>query len=126
MAGGLAAAAAAPKQRSCGPTKSIRRARLAPAARSASSVTPSMCSCAHCARSLRAMCALRRQRRFHDGVAVLAGAQRQAAEETLEYRRQLRLDVGQLEELLVQQVFAALAVPLQAVEFARPAATLDH
>jgi hypothetical protein len=68
----------------------------------------------------------RRGRRFHNGVAVAAGAQRQAAEETIEHGRKLRLDVGQGKEILVEQVPAALAVPLQAVEFAGTAPALDH
>src|ERR1700722_1783724 len=123
---GTLAAAGAPKQRSCGSRKSMTRARLRPAARSARNGTPSMFRRAHWARSLRGMRAARRLGRLHDGVTMLAGTQRQAAEETVKYRGKLCLDVSQRKELLVEQPLAALAIPLQAVELAGTPAPLDH
>jgi hypothetical protein len=38
----------------------------------------------------------------------------------------LLLDIRELEELLVQPVAAVLAVPLEAVELARPSLPLDY
>jgi len=67
-----------------------------------------------------------RRRRLHDGVAVFAGAQRQTAEKAVEHRRELRLDVGQRKELLVEQPLTAFAIPLQAVEFSGAPSPLDH
>src|SRR5215469_1195257 len=54
-----------------------------------------------------------------------AGAQLPARIEALEDRRQLLLDVGQLDEFLMQQLAAALAVPLEAVALAGVAPPLD-
>src|SRR6185312_14954530 len=53
------------------------------------------------------------------GTSLLTGV------EALEHRRQLLLDVCQLDELLVQQLVAALAVPLEAVALAGPTPPLD-
>ena len=58
-------------------------------------------------------------RLLHDRAAVPAGAMRDAAEEAVEHGRQLRFDVGHFDELLVELVAAVLAVPLEAVAFAR-------
>src|ERR1017187_4690190 len=123
---GTLVAAVAPKQRNEGGSNSSTRDRLKPAARSASTDTPSMSRRAHCARSLRARRGRRRRRRLHDGAAVFAGAQRQAAEKAVEYRRKLGLDVGQCEELLIEQLLAAFAIPPQTIEFSGAPATLDH
>src|SRR5881392_2545893 len=60
-------------------------------------------------------------RALHDGAAARAGALVQAREEAVEHRRELLLDVGEREELLVQALTAALAVPLEPIELARAA-----
>src|SRR5256884_423366 len=65
-------------------------------------------------------------RALHDGAAARAGALVQAREEAVEHRRELLLDVGEREELLVQALTAALAVPLEPIELARTAGPLDH
>src|SRR5207248_244711 len=65
-------------------------------------------------------------RALHDGAAARAGALVQAREEAVEHRRELFLDVGEREELLVQALTAALAVPLEPIELARAAGPLDH
>src|SRR5690606_3492368 len=57
--------------------------------------------------------------------AVAARALLERAVESLEHRREIALDVLQLEELLVQPVVAALAVPQQAVALVRQAHALD-
>ena len=49
----------------------------------------------------------------------------QTAEEPLEHRRKLRFDVGEREELLVQQMATALAVPLQTILLAGAPVPLD-
>ena len=51
---------------------------------------------------------------------------RQAAEKALEHGRKLGLDIGERKEFLVQQVLAALAVPLQAIELTVAPPPLDH
>src|SRR5689334_20290706 len=50
--------------------------------------------------------------------ALGAGAMRVAVVEPLENGRELRLDVGELEKLLIELVMAVLAVPLQSILFA--------
>src|SRR6267154_3923544 len=65
-------------------------------------------------------------RALHECAATSAGALGAAREEALEYRRKLRFDIGEREELLVQALTAVLAVPLEAIELARAAGTLDH
>src|SRR5256885_17210610 len=63
---------------------------------------------------------------LHDALPICAGAPGLAREEALEYRRKLRFYIGEREELLVQALTAVLAVPLEAIELARAACTLDH
>src|SRR5438270_190602 len=65
-------------------------------------------------------------RALHDGAAARAAALVQAREEAVEHRRELLLDVGEREELLVQALTAALAVPLEPIELARAPGPLDH
>src|SRR3982074_144210 len=65
-------------------------------------------------------------RALHDLAAASAGAPGGAREEALEYRRKLLFDIGEREELLVQALTAVLAVPLEAIELAGAAGTLDH
>src|SRR5271170_6156033 len=62
---------------------------------------------------------------LHHRSATRTGAFRHAGKEALEHRRELLLDVGQREELLVQLLAAALAVPLKAIQFPRLARALD-
>src|SRR3954469_21486520 len=62
---------------------------------------------------------------FHHRAALAAGAMHVRREETLEDRRQLRFDVGDFGELLVQPGAAVLAVPLESVAFAGTARALD-
>ena len=54
-----------------------------------------------------------------------AGAMREAAEEAVEDRRKLGFDVRHFDELFVEFRAAVFAVPLEAVELARPARALD-
>ena len=63
---------------------------------------------------------------LHHRPAAPAGTLGQIAKEALEHRRKLRLDIGQLEELFIQQMAAALAVPLKAVALRGVAPALDH
>src|ERR1700681_1701165 len=63
-------------------------------------------------------------RALHALAAASAGALGGAREEALEYRRKLRFDIGEREELLVQALTAVLAVPLEAIELARAACAL--
>src|SRR4051794_5604915 len=51
---------------------------------------------------------------------------RAVAEETIEHRRQLRFDVRDLDELLVELRVAVLAVPLEPVTLALAAHAFDH
>ena len=53
---------------------------------------------------------------LHDRAAAGAGAFSGTREEALEHRGELLLDIGELDELLVEQPAAALAVPLEAIE----------
>src|SRR5687767_14274432 len=68
---------------------------------------------------------MRLLRLVHDSAALGAGAMREAAEEAIEYGRELGFDVGDLDEFFVELGAAVFAVPLEAVELARPARTLD-
>src|SRR5688572_866354 len=61
----------------------------------------------------------------HDRAAAATGALFGRRPETLEYRRQLRLDVAHVEVLLVEQRIASLAVPEEAILFVRQPASLD-
>src|SRR5215831_6854772 len=63
---------------------------------------------------------------LQERAAARAGTFCDAREETLEHRRELLLDIGELEELLVQKLPAALAVPLEAIELTRAPHTFDH
>src|SRR5882724_6626728 len=65
-------------------------------------------------------------RPLHHRAAVGAGAALGAGVEALEQGWKLLLDVRQLEELLIRQVAAVLAVPLEAIELARFSLALDH
>src|SRR2546421_13098986 len=65
-------------------------------------------------------------RALHDGAAARAAALVQAREEAVEHRRELLLDVGEREELLVQALTPALAVPLEPIELAPAPGPLDH
>src|SRR5690606_38489011 len=58
--------------------------------------------------------------------ALAAGPMPARAIEAFEHRREVPFDVPEHEELLVQLVVAALAVPEQAVLLVRQAAALDH
>src|SRR5438477_12746587 len=60
------------------------------------------------------------------GAARLADALRLVAVEPLEERRQLRDDVADVDEFLVELRPALLAVPLEAVHLAGLALLLDH
>src|SRR5207237_9055370 len=60
------------------------------------------------------------------GAARLADALRLVAVEPLEQRRQLRDDVADVDELLVQLRPALLAVPLEAIHLAGLPLLLDH
>src|SRR5262249_37507678 len=53
-------------------------------------------------------------------------AQLRTSIEALEQRRKLRLDVSQLKVLLVQQVSAALTIPLEAIALAGTPGALDY
>src|SRR5947208_14674011 len=64
-------------------------------------------------------------RALHDGAAPRAGARVQARGEAVEHRRELLLDVGEREELLLQALTAPLAVPLEPIELARAAGPLE-
>ena len=53
--------------------------------------------------------------RFHDGAAMFAGAMLQVTEEAVEHRRELGLDVREVEVFLVELGVASLAEPQQAI-----------
>src|SRR5215510_13595057 len=57
-------------------------------------------------------------RPLHDRAALAALQVGRRAEESVEHRWKLCLDVGDPEEFLVQLVIAVLAVPLEAIELA--------
>src|SRR6185369_3074098 len=67
----------------------------------------------------------RRRGRRHDGAALLAGALLLVGEEPVEDRRKVLLDVVEGEVLLVQEVRAAVAVPLEPVLLVRQPLALD-
>src|SRR5262245_2874323 len=112
---GFASGAPAPKCRGPAAPNSTAIARLTPRSSAARTFCPPYESSA---------CTLAGS--FHDRAAHAAGEMRGRAEETFEDRRQLRLDVGDLGEFLVQLVAAGLAVPLEAVALAGPPDALDH
>src|SRR5688572_3300403 len=68
---------------------------------------------------------LRSRRFIHDRAAARTGAMRGGREESLENRRQLRFDVGDLGEFFVKFVAAAFAVPLETIALAGTACAFD-
>src|SRR6185312_4071780 len=62
---------------------------------------------------------------FHHRTADRAGTAFEARVKAFKQGRKLSLDVGELEELFIQQVAAVLAVPLETVLLSRPALALD-
>src|SRR5215469_5979092 len=122
VSNGRELARGAPKCRGCGPEKSSSSARSTGRARSTLTSCPSTGIRAYTCSGGMGLSAL--AARQH-GAAMSAGTARCAREEALEHRRELLLDVGQRKELLVQQLAAALAVPLKTVQLTRTARPFD-
>ena len=115
MTKGLVVGAAAPKCLGPCPPNSTAIARLTPR----SSATRTFCPVESevpqpCQSGL-----------FHHRAAAATGAVRGGAEEPIEDGRQLGFDIGDFGEFLVELLAAVLAVPLEAVAFARAAGALD-
>src|SRR5579883_2569201 len=116
---GCELAAGAPKCRGCGPWKSSSTLRSYGCERSTRTSCPPGFSRAFIRDTPGSSRTLQHRAAARAGAGVPAGV------EALEHRRQLLLDVRQLDEFLVQELPAAVAVPLEAVALAGSAPPLD-